>query len=157
VLVNKDHPAQNIAELVTWLKAKSGQGELSDCRRRCSHCRSSIFKLKTGVPATAISYRSSNESITSLLSNSNRLRLRRDAGRGPQLSAAPTCGRLAITMPKRSPDLPNIPTLAEAGVPTGRRNLVRADSSGRDADADSSRSWKRPAGRSRRPTISRRG
>jgi len=58
VLVNKDHPAQNIAELVTWLKA---------IRTRRNYPTPSPvftlpiehFKLKTGAPATAISYRSS--------------------------------------------------------------------------------------------------
>ena len=66
VLVNKSHPAQNIAELVTWLKANPDKANYPTpspvFTLPIEH-----FKIKTGAPATAISYRSSNKSITSLL------------------------------------------------------------------------------------------
>jgi hypothetical protein len=64
VLVNKSHPAQTIAELVTWLKANPDKANYPTpspvFTLPIEH-----FKIKTGAPATAISYRSSNESITS--------------------------------------------------------------------------------------------
>ena len=67
VVVNKDHPAKTIAELVTWLKANPDKANYPTpspvFTLPIEH-----FKIKTGAPATAISYRSSNESITSLLS-----------------------------------------------------------------------------------------
>ena len=116
VLVNKDHPAQNIAELVTWLKANPDKANYPTpspvFTLPIEH-----FKLKTGAPATAISYRSSNESITSLLSNQTAFGFVETPVAAPQLSGGANLRALAITIPKRSPDLPNIPTLAEAGVP----------------------------------------
>ena len=66
ILVNKSHPAQDIAELVKWLKANPDKADYPTpspvFTLPIEH-----FKIKTGAPATAISYRSSNESITSLL------------------------------------------------------------------------------------------
>ena len=66
VVVNKDHPARTIAELVAWLKPIP--------TRRTIPTPSPVFtlpiehfKIKTGAPAQAISYRSSNEAVTSLL------------------------------------------------------------------------------------------
>ena len=60
-------PAKNIAELVTWLKANPSKANYPTpspvFTLPIEH-----FKIKTGAPATAISYRSSNESVTSLLS-----------------------------------------------------------------------------------------
>ena len=79
VLVNKVHPAQNIAELVAWLKANPDKANYPTpspvFTLPIEH-----FKIKTGAPATAISYRSSNESITSLLGGQTAFALRGDAG-----------------------------------------------------------------------------
>jgi tripartite-type tricarboxylate transporter receptor subunit TctC len=116
VLVNKDHPAQNIAELVTWLKANPDKANYPTpspvFTLPIEH-----FKLKTGAPATAISYRSSNESVTSLLSGQTAFGFVETPVAAPQLGSGANLRALAVTVPTRSPELPNVPTLAEAGVP----------------------------------------
>src|SRR5215212_1911676 len=116
VVVSNAHPAKNIGELVTWLKANPDKANYPTpspvFTLPIEH-----FKLKTGAPATAISYRSSNESITSLLSNQTAFGFVETPVAAPQLSGGANLRALAITIPKRSPDLPNIPTLGEAGVP----------------------------------------
>jgi tripartite-type tricarboxylate transporter receptor subunit TctC len=73
------------------------------------------FKLKTGAPATAISYRSSNESITSLLSGQTAFGFVETPVAVPQLGSG-NLRPLAVTVPARNPELPDVPTLAEAGV-----------------------------------------
>ena len=73
------------------------------------------FKIKTGAPATAISYRSSNESITSLLSGQTAFAFVETPAAMPQVATG-NLRALAVTVPTRIPDLPNVPTLAEAGV-----------------------------------------
>ncbi len=93
VLVNKDHPAQNIAELVAWLKANPDKANYPTPGLTFT-LPIEHFKLKTGAPATAISYRSSNESVTSLLGSQTAFGFRRDAGRGAAAwQRAATCGR----------------------------------------------------------------
>ncbi len=114
VLVNKSHPAQNIAELVTWLKANPDKANYPTpspvFTLPIEH-----FKIKTGAPATAISYRSSNESITSLLGNQTAFGFVETPVAVPQLGSG-NLRPLAVTSTARIPELPDVPTLAQAGV-----------------------------------------
>jgi tripartite-type tricarboxylate transporter receptor subunit TctC len=114
VLVNKDHPAQNITELVAWLKANPDKANYPTPGLTFT-LPIEHFKLKTGAPATAISYRSSNESVTSLLSWQTAFGFVETPVAVPQLSNG-KLRALAVTVPKRSAELPDVPTLAEAGV-----------------------------------------
>jgi tripartite-type tricarboxylate transporter receptor subunit TctC len=114
VLVNKSHPAQDIAELVKWLKANPDKANYPTpspvFTLPIEH-----FKIKTGAPATAISYRSSNESITSLLGGQTVFGFVETPVAVPQVTSG-SLRALAVTFPSRLPELPNVPTLAEAGV-----------------------------------------
>jgi tripartite-type tricarboxylate transporter receptor subunit TctC len=114
VLVNNSHPAKNIAELVAWLKANPDKANYPTpspvFTLPIEH-----FKIKTGAPATAISYRSSNESITSLLSGQTAFAFVETPVSVPQIGSG-QLRALAVTLPERIPDLPDVPTLAEAGV-----------------------------------------
>ena len=114
VVVNKDHPAKSIAELVAWLKANPGKANYPTpspvFTLPIEH-----FKIKTGAPATAISYRSSNESVTSLLGGQTAFGFVEAPAVIPQVKSG-NLRALAVTVPPRLPDFPNLPTLAEAGV-----------------------------------------
>jgi tripartite-type tricarboxylate transporter receptor subunit TctC len=115
VVVNKDHPAKSIAELVAWLKANPDKANYPTpspvFTLPIEH-----FKIKTGAPAQAISYRSSNEAITSLLSGQTAFAFVETPAVVPQVSAG-SVRALAVTITTRIPELPDVPTLAEAGVP----------------------------------------
>jgi tripartite-type tricarboxylate transporter receptor subunit TctC len=115
VLVNKSHPAQSIAELVAWLKANPDKANYPSpspvFTLPIEH-----FKIKTGAPATAISYRSSNESITSLLGGQTVFAFVETPVAVPQVTSG-SLRALAIAARSRLPALPDVPTLAEAGVP----------------------------------------
>jgi tripartite-type tricarboxylate transporter receptor subunit TctC len=115
VVVNKDHPARTIAELVAWLKANPDKANYPTpspvFTLPIEH-----FKIKTGVPATPIPYRSSNESVTSLLSGQTAFAFIETPAVVPQIAAG-TLRALAVTVPARIAELPDVPTLAEAGVP----------------------------------------
>ena len=114
VLVSNSHPTQSIAELEAWLKANPDKANYPTpspvFTLPIEH-----FKIKTGAPATAISYRSSNESITSLLSGQTAFAFVETPAAMPQVTTG-NLRALAVTVPTRIPDLPNVPTLAEAGV-----------------------------------------
>jgi tripartite-type tricarboxylate transporter receptor subunit TctC len=115
VVVNKDHPARTIAELVAWLKANPDKANYPTpspvFTLPIEH-----FKIKTGAPAQAISYRSSNEAVTSLLSGQTAFGFVETPAVVPQVPAG-SVRALAVTIPTRIPELPDVPTLAEAGVP----------------------------------------
>jgi tripartite-type tricarboxylate transporter receptor subunit TctC len=114
ILVNKSHPAQDIAELVKWLKANPDKANYPTpspvFTLPIEH-----FKIKTDAPATAISYRSSNESITSLLGGQTAFAFVETPVAVPQVTSG-GLRALAVTFPSRLPELPGVPTLAEAGV-----------------------------------------
>ena len=114
VVVNKDHPAKTVAELVTWLKTNPDKANYPTpspvFTLPIEH-----FKIKTGAPATAISYRSSNESITSLLGNQTAFGFVETPVAVPQLGSG-NLRPLAVTSTARIPELPDVPTLAQAGV-----------------------------------------
>jgi tripartite-type tricarboxylate transporter receptor subunit TctC len=116
VLVNKTHPARTIAELVAWLKANPDKANYPSpspvFTLPIEH-----FKLKTGAPATTISYRSSNESITSLLSGQTTFGFVETPAAIAQMGPESRLRALAVTTLSRLPDLPDVPTLGEAGVP----------------------------------------
>jgi len=115
VVVNKDHPAKTVAELVAWLKANPDKANYPTpspvFTLPIEH-----FKIKTGAPAQAISYRSSNESVTSLLGGQTAFGFVETPAVVPQVQTG-TLRALAVTIPTRIPQLPDVPTLAEAGVP----------------------------------------
>jgi tripartite-type tricarboxylate transporter receptor subunit TctC len=114
VLVSSSHPAKTIAELVSWLKANPDKANYPTpspvFTLPIEH-----FKIKTGAPGTAISYRSSNESVTSLLSGQTAFGFIETPATVAQITAG-NLRALAVTVPNRIPDLPDVPTLAEAGV-----------------------------------------
>jgi tripartite-type tricarboxylate transporter receptor subunit TctC len=115
ILVDKSHSAQNVGQLVAWLKANPDKANYPTpspvFTLPIEH-----FKIKTGAPATAISYRSSNESMTSLLSGQTAFGFVETPAAMPQVTAG-GLRALAVTAKSRLPDLPDVPTLAEAGVP----------------------------------------
>jgi tripartite-type tricarboxylate transporter receptor subunit TctC len=116
VLVNKSHPAQNVGELVTWLKANPDKANYPTpspiFTLPIEH-----FKIKSGAPGTAISYRSGNESLTSLLGGQTAFGFVEAPVAVPQLGPSSNLRALAVTSTARNPELPDVPTLAEAGVP----------------------------------------
>ena len=115
VVVNKDHPAKTVAELVAWLKANPDKANYPTpspvFTLPIEH-----FKIKTGAPAQAISYRSSNESVTSLLGGQTAFGFVETPAAVPQIQSG-GLRALAVTISTRIPELPDVPTLAEAGVP----------------------------------------
>ena len=115
VLVNKSHPAQTVRDLVAWLKANPAKANYPTpspvFTLPIEH-----FKIKTGAPAAAIPYRSSNESIASLLGGQTAFAFVETPVAVPQLRYG-NLRALAVTDTARVAELPEVPTLAEAGVP----------------------------------------
>jgi tripartite-type tricarboxylate transporter receptor subunit TctC len=117
VLVVKNAlPARDVAELTALLRAQPGRLTCgSTGQGSASHLTLELFKVKTGLDMTHVAYRGSAPLLQDLLGGHI------DASfattptvlthvQGGQLRA------LAVASPNRSPHLPNLPTLAEAGV-----------------------------------------
>lgn len=115
LVVPGDHPANNVKELVAWAKAhpdKSNYGTSSPAFTITTE----LFKLKTGMPAVAIPFKGTNESNTCVLSKQCLFTIS-DGPPAIPLVLSKKTKALAVTGSERSPLLPNVPSMAEAGYP----------------------------------------
>jgi tripartite-type tricarboxylate transporter receptor subunit TctC len=75
-----------------------------------------LFKLKTGMPGVAVPYKSSNEMMLSVAGGNTLFSI----ADGPPTMPLVQGGKiraLAVTGSERSPELPDVPSMAEAGYP----------------------------------------
>ncbi len=115
VVVSKDHPARSVQELAAWLKSNPGKANYPTPSPIFT-LPIEYFKVKTGAPGTPIPYRSSNESALSLMGGQTAFAFIETPAAVPQITA----GNLrpqAVTASSRTSEQPDLPTLAEAGVP----------------------------------------
>src|SRR6202035_3354659 len=112
--IKADHPAQNVQELVAWMKANPDKSNYATSSPAFT-LATELFKLKTGAPGVAIPYKSSNESILSVMSGQSLLTIADPPPTTPQVKGGQVRG-LAVLDPKRLADLPDVPTMTEAGV-----------------------------------------
>jgi tripartite-type tricarboxylate transporter receptor subunit TctC len=108
-------PARSVADLVAYAKANPGKANYAESSA-AFRLATELFKMRTGAPMEHVSYRSSTESVTAVIKGETLMTIA-DA---PAVSGQIKSGQvraLAITSGKRSPDFPDLPTLAEAGVP----------------------------------------
>ncbi|MEI6300620.1 MAG: tripartite tricarboxylate transporter substrate binding protein [Betaproteobacteria bacterium] len=115
--VPADLPAKNVAELIALAKAQPDKLSFASSGAGSStHLSGELFKSMAGIEVLHIPYKGSSQALADLV-----------AGRVSMIfdnmpSALPfiKAGRLralGVTSSKRSPVLPDVPTIAEAGVP----------------------------------------
>ena len=115
LVVPANHPANNVKELVAWAKAHPDKSNYATSSPSFT-IASELLKLKTGMPAVAIPFKGSNESNTCVLSEQCLFAIVDGPPSIPLVLAGKTKA-LAVTGDKRSPLLPNVPSMAEAGFP----------------------------------------
>ena len=113
--VKADGPVKNVRELIAWMKAHPDKSNFASSSPAFT-LATELFKLKTGTPGVAIPYKSSNESILSVISGQSLLTIADPPPTTPQVKGGMVRG-LAVLDTKRLEDLPDVPTMTEAGVP----------------------------------------
>jgi len=113
--VYPSHPARNVQELVAWMKANPDKSNYATSSFAFT-LATELFKLRSGAPATAIPYKSSNESIVSVIARQSLFTIADPPPTMPQVKGGQVRA-LAVTSDTRLEDLPDMPTMAEAGVP----------------------------------------
>ena len=121
IVVNPAVPASNMAEFVAWAKTQGSKGITWSTAGSGStpHFVAEMFKEATGVNLTIVPYRSGNEGVNAVLSNSASVTSEASIVVLPQIKA----GRLkaiATTYEKRVSAYPSLPTTAEQGYPSVR-------------------------------------
>jgi tripartite-type tricarboxylate transporter receptor subunit TctC len=115
LVVKADGPIKTVQELVAWGKAHPDKSNYASSSPPFT-IASELFKLKSGMPAVAIPYKSTGESTLSVLSGQTLFTITDPGPAVPQISGG-KLRALAVTSPQRSPDLPNVPSMAEVGYP----------------------------------------
>jgi tripartite-type tricarboxylate transporter receptor subunit TctC len=117
VVVNNDLPVKSIKELIAYLKANPGKVDYASAGNGTGqHLAPELFKMMTGTEMAHIAYRGAQPAYLDVIS-----------GRVPvffdNMSTAMSLAKegkvraLAITSKKRSPLMPELPSVEEAGVP----------------------------------------
>ena len=110
-------PATTVAEFIAL--AKSAQQKIAYASSgigTANHLSAELFKSMAGIDLVHIPYKGSAPAVSALLSGEVQVLFSSLGGLIPHVKAG-RLRTLGVTGPKRTPSAPEIPTIAEAGVP----------------------------------------
>ena len=117
VVVNALSPIKSIADLIAAAKANPGKLNYASAGPgNTSHLAVEYFKSVTGINLTHVPYKGSGPAITALLAREVDLIFDSMSSSLPQIQGG-KFRAIAVSTAKRSRILPDVPTIAEAGVP----------------------------------------
>jgi tripartite-type tricarboxylate transporter receptor subunit TctC len=123
LVANKSLPANSIKELIALAKSKPGQLSFgSGGTGNSDHMAGELFKFMTGVDLVHVPYKGGNQALTDTVSGQVAMYFSGVAAALPLLKAG-KAKALGTSGTRRSPALPDVPTIAEAGVPGYEVNL----------------------------------
>jgi len=113
--VNPSVPASSVQELVAYAKANPGKLNYS-AGSTAFQVATEMFKQMTGIDARHIPYKGSAASITAVIAGDVQMTIVDTPPLVPQIKGGKVRA-LAVTSAKRSSAMPELPTIAESGVP----------------------------------------
>ncbi len=117
LVVNPALKAKNVQELVALAKAEPGKLAYgSTGGGAASHLSTELFKAMSGTDMLHVPYKGVGNAVTDLLGGHVQLMIAPPQAVMPQVKAG-SLRALAVTSPRRMPFAPDIPTIAESGVP----------------------------------------
>jgi tripartite-type tricarboxylate transporter receptor subunit TctC len=116
IVVHPSLPAKSVKELIALARAKPGMIDYaSSGNGSTQHLTGALFTKMAGIEMVHIPYRGSGPATADLLSGQVTVGFPGIAGMLPQIRAG-KLRALAVTSAKRSPELPDVPTVAQAGI-----------------------------------------
>ena len=117
VLVHPSLPARSIAELIALARARPGQlNYASGGSGSTLHLTAELFKSMTGVAITHVPYKGTGPALIAVISGETEVVMPPLAGTLAYVESG-RLRALAVTSASRVKMLPQLPTVAEAGVP----------------------------------------
>ena len=111
--VNPAVPAKTVREFIDYAKANPGKINMASSGNGTSvHLSGELFKMMTGLNLQHVPYRGSAPALTDLLSGQVQLMFDNMPSSIEQIKAG-KLRALAVTTAARSPELPDVPTVAE--------------------------------------------
>ena len=116
LVVSNSLPVNSVADLVALAKKEPGKLNFaSSGAGSTQHIAAELFKEATGTFITHIPYKGSGPALLDLVSGHVQMSFDTLASVLPQIQAGKVKA-LAVASARRNPKLPNVPTMAEAGV-----------------------------------------
>jgi len=117
LVINPSVPANSVQELIAYGKANPGKLNFASSGSGTSiHLAGELFKTMSGVQMTHIPYKGSAPAIADLLGGQVQIMFDNLPSALPQIKAG-KLKALAVTSAQRATALPDVPTIAEAGLP----------------------------------------
>jgi tripartite-type tricarboxylate transporter receptor subunit TctC len=117
LVVHPSVPAKSVKELIALAKAKPGALAFASSGNGSSiHLSGELFKSMTDVDMVHVPYKGSGPALTDLVGGQVQLMFDNMPSSFPHVKAG-RLRALAVTSSKRSPAAPDVPTIAESGVP----------------------------------------
>jgi tripartite-type tricarboxylate transporter receptor subunit TctC len=117
LVVSDSVPAKDVKQLVALMKANpTGFQYASSGVGSTQHIAGEAFVMLTGTKAVHVPYKGSSQAHADLITGRVQIMLDTTSSAMPQIKAG-KLRPLAVTTARRSAELPDVPTLAEAGFP----------------------------------------
>ena len=116
MVIHPSLPAHTVKEFVALAKARPGQLNFgSGGKGTTSHVIGEVFKAATGVKIVHVPYKGGALAINDLIAGHIELSFSDMVPAVPHIKSG-RLRALAVTTPERSPTIPDVPTMAEAGI-----------------------------------------
>ena len=118
IAVHPSIPVNNLKEFIAYTKANPGKlNYASQGNGSVSHIGTEIFKQSTGVDMVHVPYKGSGPAIQDVLAGQVQVFISTPPSLMQHIQSGKLKG-LAVTGKSRHPGMPNVPTTAEAGLPS---------------------------------------
>jgi len=115
MVINAKLPVNSVAEFIAYAKARPGQLNMASSGNGTSiHLTGELFKTVTGTYMVHFPYRGSAPAVTDLISGNMNVMFDNLPSALPHIKSG-RLKALAVTSRTRSPALPDVPTIEEAG------------------------------------------
>jgi tripartite-type tricarboxylate transporter receptor subunit TctC len=119
LVVNNALPVRTVADLISLLKKEPGKYAFASSGQGTSlHLSGEMFKVMTGTDMLHVPYKGGGPAMTDLMAGHVNLLFASVLESSGHIKAGKLKG-LAVTHAQRSPALPDVPTIAEAGAAGG--------------------------------------
>lgn len=116
LVVNADTPVKNVQELVALVKSNPDKATFgSSGTGQSPHLSAEMFRQRVGLEATHVPYKGAGPAVSALLANQFTFMIDNLPSSLPFVKEG-RLRALAVTGDTRSDQLPDVPTMAEAGV-----------------------------------------
>jgi tripartite-type tricarboxylate transporter receptor subunit TctC len=117
LLANPAVPARSVKDVIALAKAKPGKLAYGSFGAgTTSHIAGEMFKLAAGIDLLHVAYKGSAPAMTDLIAGQVQFTFDTNVAALPMLQAGKVKA-IAVTSAKRSPSMPDVPTIAESGYP----------------------------------------